>query len=140
MKLQRFMQAPAQTCKPEETLAFAARRMEIHNVGSLVVADDTQHIVGIITDRDLALALAHGKGADTPVGEVMTEDVVTVSEDTDIDDAAAAMDSRGVRRLPVADVEGHAVGMIGLDDLYKYLSEEAITLAGAVRAQGSPPA
>lgn len=140
MKLQRFMQAPAQLCRAEETLAAAARRMEIHNVGSLVVADGTQHIIGIVTDRDLALALAHGKGADTPVSDVMTEDVITVSEETDIDDAAATMDSRGVRRLPVADLEGHAVGMICLDDLYKYLSEEAITLAGAVRAQGSPQA
>ena len=93
MKLQRFMQAPAQLCRAEETLAAAARRMEIHNVGSLVVADGTQHIIGIVTDRDLALALAHGKGADTPVSDVMPEDVVTGSEATALDDAAATMDS-----------------------------------------------
>ena len=40
---------------------MAAREMEVHNVGSLVVTDEDQKLVGIITDRDLALGLAHGQ-------------------------------------------------------------------------------
>jgi CBS domain-containing protein len=70
----------------------------------------------------------------------MSPDVVTIPDDADIDDAAGAMESRGVRRLPVADEQGHAVGMICLDDLYDYLTQETITVAGAVRAQGAPQA
>jgi len=119
---------------------MAAQEMEAHNVGSLVVVDQDQKLVGIITDRDLALGLAHGRTAATAVEEVMSGSVVTIGEDATIDDAAATMDSRGVRRLPVADDHGRAIGMICLDDLYNYLTQEAITLSGAVRAQGAPQA
>jgi CBS domain-containing protein len=117
------------------TLSMAGREMETHNVGSLVVTDQGDKIVGIITDRDLALCMAHGRSADTRVEAVMSRDVVTVADDADIDEAAAAMDARGVRRLPVVDEHGRAIGMISLDDLYYYLTQEAITLAGAARAQ-----
>ncbi len=140
MRLREFMQSPAYSCSPTATLAMAARAMEAHNVGSLIVTDDDQVIVGIITDRDVALSLAHGCSGATTVGSVMSRHVVTIPDDADLDDAAAAMDSRGVRRLPVADERGRAIGMICLDDLYNYLTQESITLAGAVRAQGSPQA
>jgi CBS domain-containing protein len=140
MRLRTFMQAPVYACSPTTTLSIAAREMEAHNVGSLVVTDDEERVVGIVTDRDLALSLGHGRGADTPVEQIMSGSVVTIDETADIDDAAAAMDSRGVRRLPVVDDERHPIGMICLDDLYKYLTQETITLAGAVRAQGVPQA
>lgn len=140
MRLREFMQSPVYSCSPTATLAMAAQEMEVHNVGSLVVTDQDQKLVGIITDRDLALGLAHGRTAAIAVEEVMSRRVVTIGEDATIDDAAATMDSRGVRRLPVADDHGRAIGMICLDDLYNYLTQEAITLSGAVRAQGAPQA
>src|SRR5579864_8030294 len=136
MRLREFMQSPVYACSPTATLSMAAREMEAHNVGSLVVTDDNEKIVGIITDRDLALCLAHGRTAANTVAEIMSHDVITIPDDADIDDAAAALDSRGVRRLPVADERGHAVGMICLDDVHTYLTQETIALAGAVRAQG----
>lgn len=77
-------------------------------------------------------------GADTPVERLMSRDVMTIPDDASLDDAAAAMDGRGVPRLPVADGMGHPIGIICLDDLYRYLTQETITLAGAVRAQGVP--
>jgi CBS domain-containing protein len=138
MKLREFMQCPAYTCAPDTTLAGGAGEMEAHNVGSLVVTNSDDRIVGIVTDRDLALALAHHHEAATAVMTVMSSDVVTIPDDAALDDAAAAMDSRGVRRLPVADGLCHPIGMICLDDLYRYLTQETITLAGAVRAQGLP--
>lgn len=140
MRLREFMQSPVHSCAPTTTLAVAAREMEAHNVGSLVVTDEEERIVGIVTDRDLALGLARGFDGATTVEKVMGRRVVTIPDDASLDDAAAAMDSRGVRRLPVADGMGHPIGMICLDDLYRYLTQEAITLAGAVRAQGMPQA
>ncbi len=140
MRIREFMQAPLYACSPTGTLAAAAGQMEAHNVGSLVVTDDSDHIVGIITDRDLALCLAHGHGATTTVSDIMSHNVVSIPADADIHDAAASMDSHGVRRLPVADEAGKPIGMICLDDLYNYLTQEAITLFGAVRAQGAPQA
>ena len=72
----------------------------------------------------------------------MSRHVVTIADDAELDDAAAMMDCWGVRRLPVADAEGRPVGMICIDDLYSYnyLTQETITLAGAVRAQTAPQA
>ncbi len=140
MKLREFMQSPAYACSPGATLSMAAREMEAHNVGSLVVTDDEGAIVGIVTDRDLALSLAHGGAGSATVESVMSRNVVTIPDDASLDDAAAAMDSRAVRRLPVADRMGLPIGIICLDDLYRYLTQETITLAGAVRAQGLPQA
>ena len=140
MRLREFMQTPVYACAPDSTLATAAREMETHNVGSLVVTDSEDRIVGILTDRDLALGFAHGFSTATTAEEAMSRNVVTIPDDASLDDAAAAMDSRGVRRLPVADGVGHPIGMICLDDLYRYLTQETITLAGVVRAQGVPQA
>ncbi len=140
MRLREFMQSPVYACSPESTLAMAAREMETHNVGSLVVTDDAERIVGIVTDRDLALCLAHGRDGGTTIDEIMSRRVVTIPDDATLDEAAATMDSQGVRRLPVADEAGRAIGMICLDDLYNYLTQQTITLAGAVRAQGVPQA
>jgi CBS domain-containing protein len=138
MQLREFMQSPAYTCSPDTNLAAAAREMEAHNVGSLVVTDADDRIVGIVTDRDLALGWGHHKVPRTAVRAVMSSYVVTIPADATLDEAAAAMDARGVRRLPVADALGHPIGIICLDDLYRYLTQETITLAGAVRAQGLP--
>lgn len=138
MNLRQFMQSPVYTCSPDTTLTDAATKMEAHNVGSLVVTDHENRIVGLVTDRDLALALAHHNGEATKVMAVMSGDVVTITPDSGLDEAASAMDDWGIRRLPVVDVLGHPVGIVCLDDLYRYVMQETITLAGAVRAQGSP--
>lgn len=138
MKLHDFMQSTVYICSPERTLAHAATQMEAHNVGSLLVINDEKEIVGILTDRDLALAFAHHKGADTAVEEIMSRDVVTIPSDAGLDDAASAMDDWAIRRLPVTDDQGHLIGIICLDDLYRYLTQESITLGGAMRAQGLP--
>ncbi|HET9092242.1 MAG TPA: CBS domain-containing protein [Acidimicrobiales bacterium] len=137
MKLRDFMQSPVYACSPGTTLSTAAREMETHNVGSLVVTDDAERIVGIVTDRDVALAVGHGHLPDTTVEQVMSAQVVTIPDDATLDDASAEMDSHAVRRLPVVDGDGKAIGIVSLDDLYSYLTQETITLAGAVRAQGS---
>ncbi len=140
MRLRDFMQAPVYACSPDSGLALAAREMQIHNVGSLIVSDAEEKIVGIVTDRDLALALARGHGPETRVSEVMSHHVVTIPDDATLDDAASEMDAHAVRRLPVVDEQGRAIGIVCLDDLYSYLTQETITLAGAVRAQAARPA
>lgn len=139
MQLREFMRAPVYTCAPSATLATVAHEMEAHNVGSLIVIDKDA-IVGILTDRDLALSFAHGHSGATEVEKIMSHQVVSVPETADIDTAAGAMDSHGVRRLPVLDASGKAIGIICLDDLYRYLTQETLTLAGVVKAQGAPQA
>ncbi len=137
MRLREFMQVPVFACTPTTTIANAARAMEINNVGSLVVTDVHERAIGIVTDRDLALSMAHGAGGATPIEEVMSRHVVTVAADASLDDAAGLMDCHGVRRLPVVDGEGRPIGIVSLDDLYGFLVDETITLRGAVRSQNA---
>jgi CBS domain-containing protein len=72
------------TGQPEETVAAIAFRMQEHNVGTVVIVDN-QCPVGIITDRDVALALgAQGLSPQTPVRKVMSQHVLAIPQDTGI--------------------------------------------------------
>ena len=75
-------------------------------------------LVGMITDRDIAVrAVADGKGPDTSIREVMTEDVKYCYEDDDTQDAARNMADIQVRRLPVLTRDKRLVGIISLGDM-----------------------
>ena len=137
MQLREFMHTPVFACAPATTLVAAAREMGEHNVGSLVVTDDDDRILGIVTDRDIALAIGRGTAPDATVDKISTHSVVTIGSDADIHEAAALMGSRGVWRLPVADRSGRAVGMVSLNDLFGYLADETRSLSHAAHSHGS---
>jgi CBS domain-containing protein len=88
--------------------------------GCLPVVDDmgTRHLVGVVTDRDLAArALAQGRGPDTPVREVMSGSPSCCTPDSDVGEVEQIMAERQVRRVPVIDDRGCCVGMIAQADL-----------------------
>jgi CBS domain-containing protein len=129
---------PALTVKRRETLRAAARQMEREEVGALVVLDDGRP-VAVLTDRDLALrVLAGGLDPSVPVGDFVGDDFVAVGEDLPLRLASAEMQRHGVRRLPVVDGAGAAVGMLSADDLVRLASQELAALAD-VAAEQSPP-
>jgi len=116
---------------PEETVREAARRMEQYSVGTLVVQDEDRTLLGILSDRDIAIrCVARGLDADTDtVGDVMTSPVRSVEEGTPIEDALALMAGAGVRRLPVVDIEDdRVIGILSVDDVLGLLSEEIATI------------
>jgi CBS domain-containing protein len=118
---------------PEETLAAVALRMHQHNVGTVVIVEK-QRPVGIITDRDLALALGvRDARPQTAVRDVMTRHVLAIPEDTSIYAATRFMREREVRRLPIVDREDHLVGMVTLDDLLRFLGRELFNLAEGIK-------
>lgn len=133
MEVREVMHAPAVTCQPTTTLAEAARIMRDEDVGTLVVVGTHGEIVGIVTDRDMAVrGLADKLGPDTPVEAVMSKDVTTVHGYEDIFVAAGIMEQRHCRRLPVVDRAGHLDGVISLDDLMVVLTAQADKLAHAI--------
>ena len=135
MKMREFVQIPAVTCSPEATVGDAARLLDRFNVGSLIVADSGR-ILGIVTDRDIALrCVAHGLAPSAPVTHVMTHTVATVAEGAELAEAADIMAAHGVRRLPVIDADGRPVGVVALDDLTRYLGKELDALTRALSAQ-----
>ena len=99
-----------------DTLEEAARRLRVHNVGALMVFDE-EGFIGIITERDLANAVAAGHYPETAqVGDYMTMRPITVTPNTDVREVAAQMLETEVRHLPV-ERDGRLVGVISLRDL-----------------------
>jgi CBS domain-containing protein len=118
------MTPDVEVVRPEETLRDAARAMADLDVGSLPVCDGRK-LVGMITDRDIAVrAVAEGKSVDTPVSEVMTDDVVWCNETDPVDDVLQQMGDAQLRRIPVIDANRNLVGIVALGDLALEEEEE----------------
>jgi CBS domain-containing protein len=112
------MTEPPLTCTPGTTVAVAARLMRDADYGTLPVVTGRK-VVGIVTDRDVCLALAetNRNALNIPVREVMTTEVFSTCVDDDVHDALAIMKFARVRRLPVCDGSGCLEGMLSVEDV-----------------------
>jgi CBS domain-containing protein len=122
---------------PQATLLECAEAMRNRHLGSLVVADAAGRPLGMVTDRDLvveALALQLDPATLT-AGDVMSTPAATVRLDDDVFDALARMRERGVRRLPVVDARGRAVGVLAVDDLLGVLAEQVDCVVRVLKAE-----
>jgi CBS domain-containing protein len=116
MKVEAIYHPRVMAVSPDERLDVAAARMRDSQVRSLVVLAGNQ-LRGILTEHDIARAVAHGVDVEgVSVWEYMTPDPATVSLDTDVRDAVAAMLEFDFRHLPVVQA-GAVVGMVSLRDL-----------------------
>ena len=108
-------------CLPNEVVAKAAELMKTENIGSIPVIENeqTKKLVGIVTDRDLALKIvAEGLDAkSTKVDAVMTRKVVTCLAGDDLQKALDAMAEHQLRRIPVVDNDNKVVGIIAQADV-----------------------
>jgi CBS domain-containing protein len=120
----------------------AARLMDEEDVGSLPVVDEAERLIGIVTDRDVAVrVVARGLDSDTTeVGEVASRDVVALTPDHNLDDALRLMAQEQVRRVPVVAAENRLVGMVAQADVAQAGKEkETGELVEAIsRAPGGP--
>jgi uncharacterized protein (DUF2267 family)/predicted transcriptional regulator len=120
---------------PRSTAYQAARAMADNHIGAVLVGDQPS-VAGIVTDRDLALAVLGG-GLDpktTPLGEVMSEEVVTCEIGADLDQVVRLMQQHGVRRIPLVE-GGRPVGLVTFDDLVVDNSVSLEALRDIVAAQ-----
>ncbi|MCZ7619931.1 MAG: CBS domain-containing protein [Myxococcota bacterium] len=121
--------------KSDTSVLDAARAIEHNNIGAVVV-QDRGTVVGIVTDRDLAIR-ALGRGLDarkTTVGEVMTAGVVSLAPTDTQASAIRLMQKRNIRRIPLIE-RGRFVGMVTLDDLLLDEAAPIDRLAAIVEAQ-----
>jgi len=125
MKVSEVMTRDVQTVSPDQPVQEAASFMLSADAGSIPVTQGDR-LIGMITDRDIAVrGVAKGYGPDTPVRELMTDDIVTARLDDDTDDIAARMSSAQVRRLPVIDDQERLCGIVSLGDLTQKGSDSA---------------
>jgi CBS domain-containing protein len=125
-KIAEVMTQRPRAVTAQMTVRDAARLMDEEDVGSLPVVDEGERLIGIVTDRDVAVRVV-GRGLDadqTPVGEVATRDVVAVTPDHDLDDALRVMAKEQVRRVPVVMNENQLVGMLAQADVAKVGKEK----------------
>jgi CBS domain-containing protein len=120
------------------SLQEAATLMCDEHVGALVVVtgDDPPKVVGIVTDRDLALEVLGrpGEAADLKVGHLAKSPPLAVASSASVGEAAKAMEQAGVRRLLVVDEDGGVVGLVSSDDLLCAVSRELEDLSRALRS------
>ena len=135
-RLRDFATATVVVAEPDTTALTAAQLMRKHHVGALVVVDaqEKSRPVGIVTDRDLVLALmAEGLDADVfTVGDIMSAQLVLASPDMDAMDAVQLMRNQRLRRLVVVDDVGRLVGIVTMEDILELLTRELAALAAGV--------
>ncbi|WP_459192319.1 CBS domain-containing protein [Halosimplex sp. J119] len=119
----RLMSSDLQTVGPDTLVEEAAERMQSHAIGSLVVVDEDNQLLGILTTTDFVDIVAKSRPkAETTVERYMTTDVVTTTAQTSIVEAADVMIEQGIHHLPVVDDEEGVIGMISTTDLAAYIS------------------
>ena len=106
---------------PDDTVEKVAQLMKKEDIGPVPVVDDERNkrLVGIVTDRDLALkVVAEGRDPQTTkVEEVMTRKLITCRPDDDVESAMKAMAQYQLRRIPVVDEANRLVGIISQADV-----------------------
>jgi len=114
-------------CLPNDSVLIAADMMKKENIGSIPVVENQQNrvLIGIVTDRDLALkVVAEGReGRATKVDQIMTREMITCSISDDLQVALDAMAKHQLRRLPVVDAENKIQGIISQADIATRLNK-----------------
>ena len=124
MKASEVMTRDVQTIRPDQTAQEAASFMLSSDAGSIPVTEGDR-LIGMITDRDIAVrGIAKGNGPDTPVRELMTNDIVCARESDDIEEVASRMSRAQVRRLPVIDEQERLCGIVSLGDLSRETDDQ----------------
>ncbi len=104
------------TIKRGKTVRDALAMMHDYHIGGIPVVDEDNHLVGIVTNRDLRFE----RRLDKAIDEVMTsENLVTTHQQTDLSDAAQILQEHKIEKLPVVDKDNHLVGLITYKDITK---------------------
>lgn len=119
MKVQEIMTTAPEVCRPDTNLAAAVERMWAADCGILPVTDEAMRPIGVVTDRDICIALGTRNRAASAIGveSVMRQAVETCRVDDDVTRALERMKEGRVRRLPVVDALGRLAGILSLNDI-----------------------
>ena len=117
MKVKHVMTREVVVASPDDPICEAALRMGECDAGALPVGENDR-LVGVITDRDIAVrAVARRMPPDTPVREVMSQEVLYCFDEEDVEDVARNMADQQIRRLPVVNRDKRLVGIVSLGDM-----------------------
>lgn len=117
MKVRDVMTESVNFATPNNTVVELAQKMKNDDIGSIPICEGRK-VVGIITDRDIVIkAVSQGKNIETKkANEIMNSNVITVTADQDVHEAADLMSKHQIRRLPVVE-QDKLIGIVALGDL-----------------------
>ncbi len=128
MKIQDIMTKDPACVTPGTTVRDVAQLMQREDTGAVPVVEstDSRRLVGMVTDRDLAIrVVAEGRDGDTRVSEVMTGNrIATLNADASVDDVMRRMADEQVRRIPIVDERGALVGIVSQADVVRKASDD----------------
>jgi CBS domain-containing protein len=140
MKIRDIMTQPPHTCRFDTDLATASRRMKEFDCGFLPVLDQHGRVKGVLTDRDIAIAVGDRRrsASNVTAREAMSEKVHTCLPDEEIHRVLNRMATWHLRRLPVVTADDDLMGVVSIDDIILWGVEQggvsAKELAGALRS------
>ena len=146
MKIKELMTTDVKTCTPDTTVAEAAHLMWDGDCGILPLVDDGE-LVGVVTDRDLYIALATqiARASQLMVGAVASKQLATCAPEDDVQAALATMRHARVRRLPVVGFGGTVLGILSMNDILlaagaskEVRSEDVVATLQAICAHHHP--
>ena len=128
MKVAEAMTKPPAYCGPETNLAAAVEILWNKNCGVLPIVDSSQQLIGVVTDRDMCIALGtrNRLPSEITVKDVTSSKIVACKPDDDLRKALAMIAEAKVRRLPVIDAAGKLQGILSMDDVVLHTQTGAI--------------
>lgn len=134
------------TATADESVVEIARRMAELRVGDLIVVErrptDRPRPIGIVTDHDLVIRVltrADRAPVTTTVAEVMQSELVTATEDEDVERVVSRMRDHAIRRIPIVDRCGRLQGMLSLDDVLRWMREQIEGVSKLIERHGTGP-
>ena len=142
MLVKSILTRPPTIADSDATILAVSEMMREDDTGAVIIFDEG-HLVGVVTDRDIATQLSNSDmhGLTRPISQIMTPDPLTCFDDQDVVDAAAIMADHQVRRLPVIDHANHIVGLLTVDIIAENYSEQVAgeTLGEIVELRSRKP-
>ena len=140
--IQSMIQKKVVVLYDDATVEQAARAMQEHQIGCVIVSDHASHIIGIVTDRDLVnrvLAIGDRAADQVKLAEIMTRNLTSADEYVDLKRVIGLMEEHGVRRIPVihkipGDTD-RCIGIVTLDDLVASKAIDLQHLTRIIRSQ-----
>ena len=138
MKVSEVMTTKVISIKKDDTILYAMKVMKEKDVGFLIV-EENKKALGVITDRDIVLALAKEISTNTNISKIMKKYVITVNLNEEISNASDVMGYMQVHRLVVTNDLDEIVGILSLTDLARHPLTEEVALETLIEISYSYP-
>ncbi len=134
-RLSEIMSSPVECCEPSTPVKLLARQMATHGIGAILVCDQKNRVLGIVTERDLVAKVLAREQVDNSqicAKDVMTTDPYTMTPETYMYEATSFMMAHKIKHMPIVSDE-ELVGIVSLHDLMRYRSQKAMLLVGNIK-------